>query len=140
MSVVAFKTVLKLFATVALVTGAIDFTLGLAGQQAIGALLSDEGFRDPVINSQIRYLGTIWLGFGIMLYICSSNIHKYADFIRGALAIVFLGGLGRLFTLGHLGWPETSVGIGFVVFAITVELIGMPLLFLWHHNLRKPLL
>ena len=135
MSAKALKHVLQAFAAIALITGGIDLTLGLAGQQAIGMVLSVEDLREPILNSQIRYLGAIWFGFGILLLVCASNIHKHAALLRTALAIVFLGGLGRLATVLQFGLPDAAVGIGFVYVAIGVELIGVPLLLWWHHQL-----
>ncbi|MBA4284927.1 MAG: hypothetical protein C0434_05285 [Xanthomonadaceae bacterium] len=130
----AFRAVIRALALLALLTGSIDVLLGLAAQQTIGAAL-EEGYGDPLLNSQIRYLGAIWFGFGALLWHCLGDLSKQVAILRGALLIVFLGGLGRVASVVQFGFPASTVGHGFVVFAIAVEIVAMPLLLLWQWRL-----
>ncbi len=133
----AFRTVVRALALLALITGAVDVVIGLSGQQTIGAAL-EEGYGDPLLNSQIRYLGSIWLGFGMLLWHCLRDLPKHAGILRGALLIVFLGGLGRVASVIQFGFPPSELGRGFVIGATAIEIIGMPLLLLWMGRLLPP--
>lgn len=130
----AFRAAIRALALIALLTGTVDVVLGLQAQQSIGAAL-EEGYGDPLLNSQIRYLGAVWFGFGALLWHCLGDLARHAAILRGALLIVFLGGLGRLASVLQFGFPASAVGHGFVVFAIVIELIAMPLLLIWQHRL-----
>ena len=79
-----------------------DVLLGLAAQATIGAAL-EEGYGDPLLNSQIRYLGAVWLGFGALLWHGLGDLPKHSAILRGALTIVFVGGLGRVAAVLQLG-------------------------------------
>ena len=128
----AFRTTVYLLALVPLLTGALNIGLGLQAQGLIGAQLSPDGFRDPLLNSQIRFYGAIWFGFGVLLWICLSDINKYALLLRGSLAIVFLGGVGRIASLIQFGFPSEALSTAFVIAVVAIEIIGMPLLLWWH--------
>lgn len=130
----AFRAVVRALAILALVTGSIDVLLGLAAQATLGAAL-EEGYGDPLLNSQIRYLGAVWLGFGALLWHCLGDLPKHAAILRGALVIVFIGGLGRVASVIQFGFPASTVGHGFVIGATAIEIIGMPLLLLWMRRL-----
>jgi hypothetical protein len=67
----AFEITLYLLALIPLCTGALNLGMGLRAQGLIGAQLSPEGFRDPLLNSQIRFYGAIWFGFGVLLCVYS---------------------------------------------------------------------
>lgn len=126
----AFRTLVRALALLALITGAVDVLIGLSAQQMIGAAL-EEGYGDPLLNSQVRYLGSIWFGFGVLLWYCLGDLDRHAAIVRGALLIVFLGGLGRLASVLQFGFPPSEFGRSFVIVATAIEIIGMPLLLLW---------
>ncbi|AXQ31075.1 DUF4345 domain-containing protein [Solimonas sp. K1W22B-7] len=120
-----FCFAVRALALIALVTGCVDVVVGLKGQHLIGAAL-EEGYGDPVLNSQIRYLGAIWFGFGALLWVCSSNLEKYSGILNAALWIVVLGGVGRLLSLIQFGLPTSAEGAAFVLGAMAIELIVVP--------------
>jgi len=128
----AFRAVLFVLAVIPLLTGALDLVLGLQAVALIGAQLSPEGFRDPLLNGQFRFLSAIWFGFGVLLLVCLSDINKYSSLLRGSLAIVFLGGVGRVASLIQFGFPTGTQGVAFVVAVAAIEIIGMPFLLWWH--------
>lgn len=132
----AFKTVVLLFAVLAIVTGTVDMLLGVPGQAALGMQVSAEAANDAVLNSQFRFLASTWLGLGLLLCLCVFRLERYGPVLDGALAVVFLGGIGRILALVHQGFPDTVFSIGFVVLAIAVEIVGMPALIAWHRRLR----
>lgn len=129
-----FTHAVRALAVIALLTGAGDVIVGLSGQRLIGAAL-EEGYADPLLNSQIRYLGAIWLGFGLLLWMCSRDVARHTGLIRGALWIVILGGVGRLISVVQFGLPAAPTGAAFVIGAIVIELVLMPLLLVWLRRL-----
>lgn len=129
-----FVFVVRALSVLALVTGAVDVLVGLSGQELIGAALV-EGYRDPLLNSQLRYLGAIWFGFGALLWRSVRHIGRNEDVLRGAFVIVFLGGLGRIASVLQFGFPPSTGGTVFVIVAIAIEILGMPLLLLWLRRL-----
>lgn len=129
----AFRWVLRALALIALFTGAADVLVGLSGQQLIGAALA-EGYADPLLNSQIRYLGAIWFGFGLLVWVCAADPARYAGILSGCLWIVMLGGLGRVASVSQFGFPPSRGGTAFVILAIAIEVLGMPLLLLWQRR------
>ncbi|MEQ8799409.1 MAG: DUF4345 domain-containing protein [Salinisphaeraceae bacterium] len=133
----AFKTVVLLLAALAIVTGAADMLLGVPGQAALGVQLSAEAANDAVLNSQFRFLAAIWLGLGLLLCLCVFRLERYGPVLDGVLAVVFLGGVGRILALVDQGFPDTVFSIGFVVLAIAVEIVGMPALIGWHRKVRR---
>lgn len=126
----AFRWTVRALALIAVLTGAGDVIVGLSGQQMIGAAL-EEGYGDPLLNSQFRYLGAVWFGFGLLLWHCLSDLPRRAPLLRGALLIVVLGGLGRVASVLQFGFPPSELGRSFVIGATAIEIIGMPLLLLW---------
>lgn len=133
----AFKTVVLLLAALAIVTGTADMILGVPGQAALGVQLSAEAANDAVLNSQFRFLAAIWLGLGLLLCLCVFRLERYGPVLDGALAVVFLGGIGRILAVIDQGFPDSAFSIGFVVLAIAIEIVGMPALLVWHRNLRR---
>ena len=107
---IAFESCMYLLAGFAVLTGSLDLALGMKGQKNLGARLTDEGFADPLLNSQFRYLGTMWLGFGAALFLCLSDLPRYVVLFQGLMAMMFLGGLGRLASIFQFGIPMPRAG------------------------------
>lgn len=126
-----FSLLVFLFALLAIATGLGDLFIGIEFQRPLGIGLNDNGFRDPVLNSQIHYLGAIWFGYGLFLLVCLRNVRQYRQWLQAAFWLVFLGGLGRLIAVWQTGMPDNTAGEQFVTVALVIELVGMPLLSLW---------
>ena len=133
----AFKTTVFVWALLPLLTGLMDIVVGPSAWQGIGVGLSEAGFADAVLDSQVRFLGTMWLGYGVLLLVCLRNIHKYAGILQGAFLFVFLGGIGRVISIVQAGMPAANPGYGFIIFALVIELVLMPLLMLWCYRLNS---
>ena len=134
-----FRFCVTALALIAIVTGSIDFIVGLSAQALIGAELAPNYYRDPLLNSQVRYLGCIWMGFGFFLMACLRNLDRNFVMLRWGLAIVSLGGVGRLISLFQFGFPSSLVGVGFIVFALAVEIIAIPIIIFMSNSYdRKP--
>ena len=120
---IAFESCMYLLAGFAVLTGSLDLALGMKGQKNLGARLTDEGFADPLLNSQFRYLGTMWLGFGAALFLCLSDLPRYVVLFQGLIASIF-----------QFGIPMPRAGRNLVIWATAFELIGSPLFIWWQHQ------
>lgn len=135
---IAFLGCLYALAGFAVLTGGLDLAFGMKGQRTLGARLTPEGFDDPVLNSQFRYLGAMWLGFGLALFLTLSDLERYAVVFQGLMAVMFLGGIGRLISIFQFGIPAPVAGRILVIVATAFELIGAPLFIWWQHHLLMP--
>jgi hypothetical protein len=133
----AFKIVVFVLALIPIVTGPLDIALGLEAPHLLGAALSPEDLRDPVLDSEIRFFGAFWFGVGPLILLCLWDLPRYAPMLRGLLAIVFLAGVGRTYSMAHLGLPSTAIGKIFVVCATLSQVVGMPLLLIWLFRLGR---
>jgi hypothetical protein len=130
-----YRIVLYVIVVIPVITGALNVFMGLQAQGLIGAQLPVESFHDPLLNSQMRFYGAIWIGWGLLVYFCLQDVAKYSSLLKGAYLIVLVGGLGRIVSLVQFGLPETNSGAVFVVTVVVIEIVGVPLLLWWHSNL-----
>jgi hypothetical protein len=133
MSKKILQVVLAVLGLIPILTGALDLVLGAGSLNVDGALLSSEVVNNIVLDSQIRFLGSIWLGFGIILYWMLFSIEKQTILFRLVAGSIFLGGIGRLTSALLLGLPPIEL-----VAATVLELVGMPLLVLWQSLISMP--
>jgi len=133
----AFKIAVIVFAFIPFLTGIGDVILGVAVWEGIGVNLSEAGFVDSVLDSQVRFMATIWFGYGLLLCICLRNLEKYKNILSGALMFTILGGIARVISITQVGMPESETGSGFIIFALVIEFLAVPLLMLWQHRLMK---
>jgi hypothetical protein len=133
----AFKMVLFLLALIPILTGPLDWALGLQAPHLIGARLSVADARDPLLDSQIRFFGAIWFGVGLLLATCATDPRGRSLFLEGLFAVLFLAGIGRTLSIVQFGLPASPEGAAFVVVTTAVEIIGMPLLWLWLASLAR---
>lgn len=131
----AFKISVFVFALIPLLTGIGDVLLGVSVWKGLGVNLTDAGFLDSVLDSQVRFMATIWFGYGVLLCICLRDLDRYANILRGALAFAFIGGIARVISITQVGMPESEVGSTFIVFALVIEFVAIPLLIVWQHRL-----
>jgi Domain of unknown function (DUF4345) len=141
MSKKALQIVLAILGLIPILTGGLDLIVGASSLNINGASFSSEILNNVVLDSQIRFLGAIWLGIGIILYWILPSIERQTTLLRLLTGSIFLGGIGRLTSAILVGVPPTQF-IG----ATVLELIGMPLLILWQsfistgsHELAKNL-
>ncbi len=128
----AFVVVLQVLAVVAMLVGAGHLTMGLQSDVLLGARLPAEVIADPVLDSQNRFYGVVFIGNGALVWLCARDPARYATVLRIVAAFIFAGGLARLLSIALTGAPSPQV------FAlIAVELFGIPLLLAWHRRLLR---
>ena len=121
--------VLRLIGLFALATGLGDVVAGARILEAIGAELGSGGV-DPVLNSQVHYLGAMWAGFGITLWWCARDLRVGGGLLPLLMAAVLVGGVGRLIAAMQYG-----PGPALLAFFIAVELLAPPAIILWQRRL-----
>ncbi|MSP17671.1 MAG: DUF4345 domain-containing protein, partial [Myxococcales bacterium] len=119
--------VLKLLAPVAILVGLLHVVLGLRTDVMLGAKLPVEVISDPVLDSQNRFYGMAFAGYGALLLLCASDLRKYTALFRVVAAAIFLGGVARLIAMALHGAPTPPV-LGLMA----IELFAVPPLVWWH--------
>ena len=83
----------------------------------------------PVLDSNLRFFGGVWLGLGIALLWLLPRIERETALFRAIWVTIFLGGIGRALSILLIDLPPTPF-IGFTI----LELIGAPLFIYWQHR------
>lgn len=130
-----FQITLYVLAIIPILTGLLDLVLGLRAIETFSQGLSSTFFNDELFNAQYRFLGGVWLGIGVLLYLAAKDLKKYSTMLKVVLWSIFLGGIGRLVTILHLGLPENTAGTAFVVGNLLIETFGMLALLWWQSKL-----
>ena len=94
------------------------------------------GFLDLGANvsadSHIRYLSGLLFGIGIAFWAAIPDIEKHAARFSLLTAIVFIGGLARLFSLLIDGTPDWGMRFG-----LLMELIVTPTIWAWQQRVAR---
>jgi hypothetical protein len=112
------KVITVLLSSLALLTGAMDVVIGVAGQANIGVGNATSVPLDPVLDRQVRFLGAVWLGLGAIQLVCLGDLRRYSTILQLCFAIVILGGIGRALSLLQAGHPSSDIG--------TARMAGLP--------------
>ncbi|WP_244486214.1 DUF4345 domain-containing protein [Bradyrhizobium viridifuturi] len=83
----------------------------------------------PVLDSNLRFFGGVWLGLGLALLWLVPRIESESVLFRVVWGGIFLGGIGRLLSIVMVGAPP----LPFVGFTL-LEAIGAPLFVYWQHR------
>ncbi len=86
----------------------------------------------PVLDSNLRFLGGVWLGVGLALLWTVPAIEQQGTLFRWLWGAVFLGGVGRLLSWLIIGAPPPSY-IGFLL----LEIVGAPLFIYWQSRVAQ---
>jgi hypothetical protein len=117
---------LKLVAPLFLVVGALHLMLGLRADVLLGAKLPAEVLADPALDSQNRFYGVAFTLYGVLLFVCASDIPRYATVLRCILWVFFAAGLARFVSVALHGSPPP------LIWGLLVgEVLPPPLLAWW---------
>jgi hypothetical protein len=126
MSKKALQIVLAVLGLIPIVTGSLSIVLGVGALSVVGGNITSEMSSNIVLDSEIRFLGAIWLGVGVFVYWIIPSIDKQTTLFRLLMGTIFLGGVGRSLSAFLVGIPPALF-----IAIIVLELLGMPLLVLW---------
>lgn len=85
--------------------------------------------RSALLDSDLRFLGGVWLGLGLTVLATVKDIEKHFALYRVLWLMIFIGGIGRLISMFIIGWPPVPF-IGFTV----LEIVGAPIFIHWHYQ------
>ncbi|KAF4944778.1 hypothetical protein FGADI_12458 [Fusarium gaditjirri] len=117
---------LKIFAIFSMFTGTFDMITGhkLVIPESERALLPTRTLA--FVDNQLRFLGAIWSGYGMILWWASSNLQERKIPLALLGIAMVLAGIGRLTSGLSLGWTPSWLKI-----ATAVELVVPPLVYLF---------
>jgi hypothetical protein len=123
----ALKILIRTLCVIPLATGAVDFLMGASALTAVNATLPVDALTDASLNSQLRFFGAIWFGFGALLWRVAGDLKTHAHVFRLMCFTLILSGVGRLISLVQFGVPA----LPFVI-ATIVEVVVIPGVLFWH--------
>jgi len=123
-----FRIITGILGLIAITTGLNDFWKGAAVKGDFGKNLG-ELVNDPTLNFTLRFLGAIWMGFGILLILFVSDVQKYKTALLASFIIVIIGGIGRVISIIKHGIASGNETMSYSILA--VELIIVPILLGW---------
>jgi Domain of unknown function (DUF4345) len=110
----------------------IPVLAGLAGVLLGPGMVDGPGVESVAIDSHYGYLSGLLLGIGLGFWTTVPGIETKTKRFQLLTAIVFLGGLGRLYSLVMVGVPDRMM-----LFGLAMELIVTPLLALWQNSIAR---
>jgi hypothetical protein len=122
-----FLRAMYLLAAVPVLVGVTHVVLGPASDVQLGARLPPAVLADAVLDSQNRFYGMAFVGYGALVLLSLQDLDRYANVFRIVLGFIALGGVARLISVVQLGLPPLPV-----IALIGVELLGVPLILWWH--------
>jgi hypothetical protein len=123
---------------------ALQIVMGLLALIPVATgLVGLSGLHDPLyvrfgvvpnvpLDSNLRFYSGVWLGVGIAIYAILKRIGQHGTLFRALWGMIFLGGIGRLFSWISAGAPPAPF-IGVIV----LELVGAPLFIWWQHRVAR---
>ena len=124
--------VLRLLAPVFFIVGALHLVLGLGADALLGARVSAEAMTDPALDSQNRFYAVAFTLYGVLLFLCSTDIPKYATVLRCVLWVFFAAGLARFVSIALHGSPPPMIWL-----LLVGEVLPPPLL-AWRLSRTSP--
>ena len=119
--------ILKITAPIYLFIGALHLIIGLNADVALGANLPVAVLGDSVLDSQNRFFGVSFTIFGVLFYLCATDLEKYEKVFYCLLAVFFAGGIARLVSMAVVGAPSMQILV-----LTGLELLMPPLLVIWY--------
>ena len=124
-----FTLVLKALSPLFLLVGMLHLVLGVGAEVMLGANLDEAALSDAVLDSQNRFYGVSFMLYGVLFYLCATDIEKYKPVLVSLLVVFFLAGLARVVSIATHGVPSALV-----LALLGSEVLLPPVLFIW---LRK---
>jgi hypothetical protein len=110
----------------------VPLLAGLAGIVLGLQMIDPNGIASVSLDSHFRYLSGLLLAIGLGFLASVPRIETHTARFQLLTAIVFIGGLSRLYALIHAGLPDFGM-----LFGLTMELVITPLLALAQYALAR---
>jgi hypothetical protein len=127
------RIILKCLAPVLVMVGMLHLVMGLGADAMLGAKITPEVLSDPTLDSQNRFYGVSFTIYGVLCYLCATDVPKYVTVLRCILIVFFVAGLARLVSIAVRGLPALPALV-----LLSLELSAPPLLLwlLWKQNAK----
>lgn len=102
-----FAITLRILGLVCCVVALTHVTLGVGGDWVVGAPVANP--VDPSLDSQNRFYGAAFGLYGLLLWLCASDLRRFAPVLRVMLAMMFAAGCARGLALAAYGWPSPII-------------------------------
>lgn len=121
--------VMKILSVTILAIGALKVTLGAKAYRLLDPSISLETVLHPSVDSQTRFYGAAFSVYGVLLWMCSNDMKKYADFFKVLMIVFFLAGVARIPSALMRGKPSIMItGLA------ALEIFLPPVLLLWQRS------
>ncbi len=70
---------------------------------------------DAALDSTYRYFGGVYLAVALLALWCLPRIEERANALVIATAAIFLGGIGRLVSIAHVGAPSSATWLVLII-------------------------
>ncbi len=111
----------------------VPLTAGGAGvMQGPGFIEGGFAGAAPDLDSHFRYLSGLLLGIGLVFLAYIPRIERRSEVFAVLSGMVVVGGLARLAAVDVQQPPSTGI-----VLALVMELLVVPLLFVWQRRLAR---
>jgi hypothetical protein len=124
-----FPLALRLGALGCIVPGLTHLLFGAGGDWLIGLA---PGRVDPSLDSQNRFYGAIFVGYGAALWWAAAEARRHYQLIRLLLAAMALGAVGR-----GLAWLAHGAPTPQVLILLAIECLIPPALWFWLERYRQ---
>ena len=118
-------TLLKVGGVVIVLIGTSHAVLGLGADRMLDPSVPDAAVRHASLDSQNRFYGTAFAVFGVLLWICATDLDRYGPVFVALLIVFFLGGVARLVSVALRGVPSVMIRV------LTGLELAIPPLLLW---------
>lgn len=119
------RRALRILAAVPIVAGGATALFG-------SSIIRDHGPVSGSVESELRFYGVWWIGLGIFLASLAPRIEERGRELRVACALLFLGGLARLWAIADVGRPAAEY-----VVLMVIELVVAVVLVLWQSRVAR---
>jgi hypothetical protein len=123
-------TFLKIGGAVIVLIGMLHAVLGPGADRMLDASVPDAAVGHASLDSQNRFYGTAFALYGVLLWLCSTDMTRYGPVFVALLIVFFVGGLMRLVSIARVGLPSMTIRI-----LTGLELALPPLLLWWQSTL-----
>ncbi len=118
-------TLLKILAVIIVVIGLVHAAIGLAADQLLDPSVPDDAVAHPSLDSQNRFYGAAFAIYGVLLWLCTTDMARYEAVFRALMIVFFLGGVTRVVSAALRGMPSLPIR------GLAALELGVPPLLLW---------
>lgn len=129
---IALSRFLKLFAPIFVLVGILHLILGPGADVLLGARLPANVISHPVLDSQNRFYGVVFSVYGFLLFLCATDLVRYAPVFNICIWVFFAGGVARVISIAQTTLPSAPV-----LALLAAELLLAPVLALCYRQARR---